>query len=96
MYQPKHSDFCKSCKEFKCELQNTCELKSAQLITDSLVREINFAEASTGASTNGYRRKYNDTDFSSDESNRAGINNWIPVKNSHSDNNRHKITQQSI
>ena len=71
------------------------ELKSAQLINDLLVREINFAEASTGASTNRYQRKYDHTDFSSDESNRAGINNWIPVKNNHSDNNRHKSTQQS-
>ena len=67
----------------KCELQETRdELKSAQLIIDSLVREINVAKASMGASTNGYRCKYNGRDFSSDESNRAGINNWIPVKNS--------------
>jgi len=29
------------------------------------------------------------------KSNWAGINNWIPVHNSHSDNNRHKNTQQS-
>jgi len=79
----------------KCELQKTRdELKSAQLIIDLLVREINFAKASTGASTSGYQCKYNDTGFSSDESNRAGMNNWIPVKNSHSDN-RHKSTQQS-
>jgi hypothetical protein len=46
------------------------------------------------ARTNSYQCKYNDRDLSSDESNTAGINNWIPVKNSHSDN-RHKNTQQS-
>lgn len=96
IYQPKHSDFCESCKELKCELQKTCdELKSAQQITDILVREINFAKASTRASSNRYQCKYDDADFSSVEHNTAGINNWIPVNNSHSDNNRHKNTQQS-
>jgi hypothetical protein len=97
IYQSKHSDFCESCKELKCELQKKTrdELKSAQLIIDLLVREINFAAASTGASTNRYQCKCNDTDLSSDESNRAGINNWTPVKKSYSDNNRHKSTRQS-
>jgi hypothetical protein len=41
-----------------------------------------------------YQCKY-DRDFSSDESNGAGINNWIPVKNSHAGNIRPKKTQRS-
>jgi hypothetical protein len=90
VYQPKHKDFCESCKAFKCKLHKTHEeLKSAPIITDLIVREVNFVKASMGASTNRYQCNY-DADFCSDESNGAGINNWIPVKNSHSDNNRHK------
>jgi hypothetical protein len=46
-----------------------------------------------GANTNRYHCKYDDADFSSDESNGAGTNNWIPVKNNHSDI-RCKNTQQ--
>jgi hypothetical protein len=41
IYQSKHSDLCENCKALKCELQKTHEeLKSAQLITDLLVKEI--------------------------------------------------------
>ena len=51
IYQPKHSDLCENCKTLECELHKTQgELKSAQLITDLLVQEINFTKASTGAS----------------------------------------------
>jgi hypothetical protein len=58
IYQPKHSDLCENCKALKCELQKTHEeLKSAQLITDLLVKEINFTKASTGASTDWYQCK---------------------------------------
>ena len=91
IYQPKHSDLCENCKALKCELQKTHEvLKSTQLNTDSLAKEINFTKPSTGASTNWYQCKYVDAKFSSDKSNRAGINNWIPVKNNHSENIRCK------
>ena len=95
IYQPKHNDFCINCKALKCELQKTQEeLKSPQLIIALLVQEINFTKASTGASKNMYHCKYDDSDFSSNESNGPGTNNWIPVKNGHSDNIRHKNTQQ--
>ena len=66
----------------------------AQLITDLLVKEINFIKSSKGTSTNRYRCKYDYANFSSDESNEAGTNNWILVKNSHSDSIRRKNTQQ--
>jgi hypothetical protein len=96
IYQPKHRDFYENYKILKCELQKTHdELKSAQLIIDLLVKEINFTKASMGASTNRSQSYYNDADFSSNESSGAGINNWISVKNSHSDTIRHKNTQQS-
>jgi hypothetical protein len=89
IYQPKHSDLCEKSKALKCELQKTHdELKSAKLVIDLLVKETNFPKASNGASTNRYQCKYDDADFNSDESN--GKNNWIPVKNSHSDKIRHK------
>ena len=90
--------FCENCKASKCELQKTHEeLKSAELMTDLLVKEINFTKASTGASINRYQCIYtnNDPDFSSDERNGARINNWMPVRNSHSGNIRRKNTQHS-
>lgn len=88
--------FVKAIKNWNVNFRKTCdELTSAQFIIDLLVRDVNFAKASMGASKNRYQCKYNDADFSSHESNRAGINNWIPVKNIHSYNNRHKNTQQS-
>jgi hypothetical protein len=96
IYQSKLGDSCGNCKALKCELQKTHdELKSAQLIIDLLVKEVNFTKASTGASTNSYQRKYNCTGFSSDESNGAGTNKWIPVKSRHSNTIRHNYTQQS-
>jgi hypothetical protein len=95
IYQTKHSDLCENCKALKCELQkNHEELKSTQLNTDSLVKEINFTRPSTGASTNWYQCKYVDAKFNSDKSNGAGINTWIPVKNKHSENIRCKNTPQ--
>jgi hypothetical protein len=57
-------------------------------MTALLVKEINFTKASTGASINRYQCKCYDPDFSGGESNGAGINNWTPVKNSHSGNIR--------
>ena len=45
-------------------------------------------------STNRYYCKYDGADFSSYESNGAGTNKWIPVKNSLSDNIRCKNMQQ--
>jgi len=95
IYQHKHSDLSENCKALKCELQKTHEeLKSTQLNTDTLVKEINFTKPSTGLSTNWYQCKYVDAKFSSDKSNRAGINNWIPVKNNHSEDIRCKNTPQ--
>ena len=52
IYQSKHSDLCENCKALECELHKTHEeLKSAQLIIDLLVKEINFTKAPTGAGT---------------------------------------------
>jgi len=93
IYQTKHSDLYENSKALKCELQKTHDgLKPAQHITDLLVKEINFIKSSKGTSTNRYRCKYDYANFSSDESNEAGTNNWILVKNSHSDSIRRKNT----
>jgi hypothetical protein len=95
-YQSNLSDSCENCKASKCELQKTHdELKSAQLIIDLLVKEVNFIKASTGASMSNYQRKYNGANFRSDEKNVAGANKWIPVTGIHSNTVRRKHTQQS-
>ena len=75
-YVPEHSGVCFNCETLKCELKNTQdELKSAWLIVELLVNEVNTLKACSEA---------NESDLKTEDINPADFHNWIPIKRAHS------------
>jgi hypothetical protein len=85
-YVPEPSELCLTYEALKCELKNTKdELKSARLIIELLVNEVNTLKACSEASGSNLK---------TDDTNPADFHKWIPVKRAHSFSHKPNLTIQ--
>jgi hypothetical protein len=85
-YVPEPSEVCLTYEALKCELKNTQdELKSARLIIELLVNEVNTLIVCSKASG---------SDLKTDDTNPADVHKWIPVKRAHSFSHKRNLMIQ--
>ena len=95
-YEPKPSELCVNSEALKFELKKTQdELKSAWLIIELLVTEVNTLNASSGDSEISYKSEYKALDCRTEVTNPTGSHKWIPVKSVHPNSVRRNLTKQS-
>jgi len=95
-YVSKPSELCVNSEALKYELKKTQdELKSAWLIIELLITEVNALKAASEASAISYQSGYNALDCRTETTNPAGSHKWIPVKSVHSNTVRRNLGKQS-